>query len=170
MIILLTGPTGSGKTDTSWALLQQFEQMIFLDCDWFASRVPFSWEEEQDVESVYRALSSMLDFYIKNENRNFVIPLTYQMAILYQKFNHYFKKENLKIASFRLRCSEHELERRIRERDRNLWQKQQELNDMLEAQNAFDDKFPNNNIFKLIETTELSEHEVAIKIASCLND
>lgn len=39
MIIILTGPTGVGKTDTSWALLQQFEQLVFLDADWFASRI-----------------------------------------------------------------------------------------------------------------------------------
>lgn len=170
MIILLTGPTGCGKTDTSWALLQQFDQMVFLDSDWFASRIPFSWEKEEDVESIYQALSVMLDFYIKKRKQNFVIPITYEMAILYKTFQHYLLKENLKIKGFRLRCSEQELERRIKERDRIHWQKQQELNCMLQVQNDFDRNFTNDAIFKLIDTTTLSERETAIKITDIANN
>ena len=44
MIILLTGPTGVGKTDTSWAIVDQTDRMVFLDCDWFASYTPLSWQ------------------------------------------------------------------------------------------------------------------------------
>ena len=64
MIILLTGPTGVGKTDTSWALLQQLSRIVFLDCDWFASKVPFDWKKESDVDSIFQALSLRIDFHI----------------------------------------------------------------------------------------------------------
>lgn len=168
MIILLTGPTGTGKTDTSWALLQQYDQMIFLDCDWFASRIPFDWDKDSDVESVFSALSLMIDFYYKKNLKNFVITLTKQMAIRLEKFHHYFAKYEIPIHPFRLRCNEQELERRIRERDRNLWQKQEELNSMLLAQSEFDNQFPNDTLFKLIDTSTLSEREVAVIIASCI--
>lgn len=169
MIILLTGPTGTGKTDTSWALLQQYKQMIFLDCDWFASRVPFNWENNSDVESVFEALSQMIDFYCKKNMNIFVIPLTLQMAQRLDNFHHCFSKFNLPIHAFRLRCEEHELERRIRERDRVPWQKQEELNRMLEAQSDFDILFPDHKTFQLLDTTRLSEREVAIKIVSIIN-
>lgn len=164
MIILITGLTGTGKTDTSWALLQQVSRIVFLDCDWFASRVPFNWQNESDVETVFQALSLMIDFHIKNGSDNFVIPLTMEMAFHLNKYKFYFSKFNLAIHAFRLRCKEHELERRIRERDRNHWQKQEELNGMLEAQTTFDKQYPNNEVFNLIDTTELSEREVAQKI------
>jgi chloramphenicol 3-O-phosphotransferase len=57
MIILITGPTGAGKTDTSWALIERAAPMVFLDCDWFAARMPFSWQRPADVESVYQPAS-----------------------------------------------------------------------------------------------------------------
>lgn len=164
MIILLTGPTGSGKTDTSWALLQQVNPIVFLDCDWFASRTPFNWKNESDVETVFQGLSLMIDFHLKNGNENFVIPLTMEMAFLFNKYKSYFSKFNLEIHAFRLRCNEQELERRIRERDRNLMQKEEELRGMLEAQASFDHQFSNNQIFKLIDTTKLSEQAVAQEI------
>lgn len=169
MIILLTGPTGVGKTDTSWALLQQINRIVFLDCDWFASRVPFNWKNESDIETVFQALSLMIDFHIKQGNDNFVIPLTLEMALYLNKYKNYFSNNNLAIHAFRLRCKEHELQRRIRERDRNHWQKQEELNGMLEAQTTFDNQFPDNKIFKLIDTTELSEREVALEIVSSID-
>ncbi len=166
MIILLTGPTGAGKTDTSWALLQEIGKIVFLDCDWFASRVPFAWENETDVESVYQSLSLIIEYHKQRGEMNFVIPLTYEMAILFEKFENYFSKHNLPIKAFRLRCGEQELERRIRVRDRILWQKQQELNSMLKMQEDFDNAFTDEKLFRLIDTTSKSETEVALEIVS----
>lgn len=166
MIILLTGPTGTGKTDTSWALLQQFDRMVFLDCDWFASRVPFSWENESDVISVFQSLSLMIEFHLKRGDKNFVIPLTLEMAKLLKKNEIYFSKWNLPIKSFRLRCSEQELAKRIGERNRIEWQKDKELNNFLVAQKRFDLLFPNDDLFKLIDNTQISEDETAIQIAT----
>jgi hypothetical protein len=91
MIIALTGPTGVGKTDTSWALVEQAPPMVFLDCDWFAARIPFSWKLESDVESVYQALSVMLDFHTSRAAARFVIPLTLEMAASYARNGHSFR-------------------------------------------------------------------------------
>ena len=91
MIIALTGPTGVGKTDTSWALVEQAPPMVFLDCDRFAARIPFSWKLESDVESVYQALSVMLDFHTSRAAARFVIPLTLEMAASYARNGHSFR-------------------------------------------------------------------------------
>jgi adenylate kinase family enzyme len=165
MIIILTGPTGVGKTDTSWALLQQFDQLIFLDADWFASRTPFSWEKEEDIESVFQTLSLMIGYHLNKANKNFIIPIPLPMAKLFQKYKGTLSKWGLPICAIRLSCSEQELERRIKERDRTSWKKQEELRVMLEHQNTFDSLFPDGELFNLVDSTFLSEHEVAIKIS-----
>ena len=60
MIICITGPTSVGKTDASWALIELAAPMVFLDRDWFASRRPFSWNSQSDVESVSQGLAATL--------------------------------------------------------------------------------------------------------------
>lgn len=127
MIILLTGPTGVGKTDTSWAILQQMTGVVFLDCDWFASRVPFAWDNESDVGSVFELLSLMIDYYVHGGTLHFVITLTVQMAQFYNKHKNYFNKWQLPIYAFRLYCTNQSLEKRIGDRDRMDCQKQEEL-------------------------------------------
>lgn len=161
MIILLTGPSGVGKTDVSWALLPLFEEMTFLDCDWFASRLPFDWKNQSDLESVFQGLALMIEFHLKQGRRHFVIPLTLEMAEYLKKYQHYFTQWQLPIHAFRLRCSEITLENRIRARNRIHWQKQQELEQAPIAQARFDILFPDNAIFRLIDTTQLTEDEVA---------
>lgn len=164
MIILLTGPTGVGKTDTSWSLLTKLNQIIFLDCDWFASRIPFSWENETDVESIFQAICLMIDYHKQRQENNFVITLTIQMAKFYKKYEYYFSKWQLPIHAFRLRCSNQELAKRIYRRSRIDWQKQEELNSISIVQQVFDNLFGDSSIFKLIETTDLTEDEAAAKI------
>jgi len=164
MIILLTGPTGSGKTDTSWALLEIMHELVFLDCDWFALLKPFSWEKESDVEMVFQALSTMIDFHIQNGNKNFVITLTSEMALMYQKYDHYFTSKNIKTYPFRLHCDGQELSRRILQRDRIEVQKQHELKNAVAQQEFFYKNFPDNTIFYLIDGTGKTEQQVAHQI------
>src|SRR5581483_4038920 len=100
MIILLTGPTGAGKTDTSWELIKQFDSLVFLDCDWFASMKPFSWNKQSDVELVYAAIANTIMFHTQNQKNNFVITLTIQMAQKYHFFKSYFDEFELPIHTF----------------------------------------------------------------------
>lgn len=161
MIIVLTGPSGVGKTDVSWALLEQFENMVFLDCDWFASRVPFSWKKEADVKSVFQAISLMIEFHLNRGDKNFVIPITLEMAMHYQKYEHFFTKWKSPVRAFRLRCSNQELIKRIHDRDRIDSQKEQELAGMIQAQKTFDTLFAEDFLFHMINTTKLTEQKVA---------
>lgn len=164
MIIILTGPTGSGKTDTSWALLGNVRDIVFLDCDWFASLQPFSWKKESDVEMVYQAISIMIDFHIKKSHKNFVITLTSEMAIAHEKIRTYFATKNMDLYCFRLRCDQQELQRRISHRDRLEVQKQHELKNSLVQQELFDSEFPSNDIFYQIDGNHKTEQQIALEI------
>lgn len=166
MIILLTGPTGTGKTDTAWALLREIPEIVFLECDWFASRVPFDWKSTADLESVFQALSIMIDFHVKRNRELFVITLTLEMAATLERYQHYFSDCGLPMRMFRLRCDDDELENRINSRDRIEEQKQEELSVMLNHQREFDALFPNDDVFQLIDTTHLTEGEAAAVIRS----
>jgi len=164
MIIILTGPTGSGKTDTSWELLKLFNEIVFLDCDWFASSAPFAWEKESDVHMVYQAISTMISFYHTHNYKNFVITLTPEMAHLYFTFNSYFTQFKLPIHAFRLKCDYIEHIRRISQRDRIESQKNRELIAAEKHSQFFDNSFPDNKIFQIIDSTNLSEPQVALEI------
>jgi len=125
MIIILTGSTGSGKTDTSWELLKKINNIVFLDCDWFASKVPFCWSNEIDVDKIFESISKMITFNVESDYKNFVVTFTPQMAELYEKYLDHFSKFNMPIYLFRLKCNLQELEKRILKRDRIESQKQQ---------------------------------------------
>jgi uridine kinase len=79
MIIVLTGSTGSGKTDTAWGLLKIFNNIVFLDSDWFASMQPFSWDSKSDVGMVYELLEKMIDYHMLHGKKRFIINLTSKM-------------------------------------------------------------------------------------------
>lgn len=170
MIILLTGPTGSGKTDTSWELFNHFDQLTFFDCDWFASTKPFSWDKTEDVEMVYQALSNMIEFHLNRSQYNFVITLTPQMALAYHRYCHHFTQHKLPIYLFRLSCKYDEVKRRILQRDRLETQKKQELSDTLVHHEDLHTAFSDEKLFKHINTTKLSEHDIASIIKKTIHN
>ena len=158
MIILLTGPTGVGKTDTSWTIVGQSEHMVFLDCDWFASYTPFSWRQDANVEAVYAVLSLMLGFHIRRGARHFVVPLTIEMAFSFARHRHHLDRHGLPLVPFRLRCNETTLLQRISGRDRIGSQKRAELDGAIQVQRAFDEL---SSEFNLLDTSASDSDAVA---------
>lgn len=168
MLIILTGPTGSGKTDASWELLKVFNNMVFLDCDWFAAMQPFSWDKKSDVLMVYQLLANMIQFHEKTGKTRFVITMTSQMAAAYTEFGHLLNLKQMPVRSFRLRCNDEQLLRRID--SRNRVNKKQEETNALKQQKFFDTTFTNNSPFMLVDVTHLSENEVVRKIRTMINE
>ena len=167
MIIVLTGPTGSGKTDTSWALLELAPPMVFLDCDWFAARAPFSWKSRNDVESVFQAVSVMLDYHTNCAASRFVVPLTLEMAESYSGNRQYLERFRLPLFHFRLACSAKVLRERVVKGDRNPVQRSWEL-DVISSQLRSCDALP--DMFVPIDVSEMmDEREVARKILSIVH-
>jgi dephospho-CoA kinase len=163
MIICITGPTGVGKTDTSWALIERGAPMVFLDCDWFASRVPFSWSSESDVESVFQAIAVMLRFHVTRGITRFIVPITVEMALSFKQHRHYFEKVGLPVRTFQLYCPEEQLRRRISARDRAPEQKSAELEAIRNQRRHCSGLV---SAFQVIDTSSLDERAVAEKIWS----
>lgn len=168
MLIILTGPTGSGKTNASWELLKIFNNMVFLDCDWFAAMQPFSWEKKSDVAMVYQALGKMISFHEKTGKTRFVVTLTSQMAVLFQEFQSVLNPKNMSVRAFRLRCADQQLIQRIQIRN-NIHKKQEELH-AIKQQAFFDKTFLSNIPFMLVDVTHLNEQEVVRKIRTMINE
>jgi thymidylate kinase len=164
MIILITGPTGSGKTDTCWELMKQFDSIVFLDCDWFANFKPFSWQNQSDVELVYAAIATMIVFHAQNNKSNFVVTLTLEMAQRYNQMRTYFEDFGMPIRGFRLTCAPDEAQRRIKLRDRMESQKNEELDNTRIQQQMFERLFLADAFFVKIDNTMLTEEETALKI------
>jgi hypothetical protein len=163
MIIFLTGETGSGKTDTGWALVAAVDDIVFQDCDWFASRKPFSWKSRADVESVYRAIRSQMDFHIGEGRDRFVVTLTVEMAVLFRDQRTIFAGLPGPIHAVRLVASESVVRDRIAERGRI--QKDEEARNSSRQRAEFDRLFPDGSNFEPLETTGLELREVAAAIA-----
>ncbi|MFT3791751.1 MAG: AAA family ATPase [Rudaea sp.] len=166
MIVLLTGPTGVGKTDTSWALIELAAPMVFLDCDWFASRIPFSWKSAVDVETVFQALSILLRYHIGRGSTRFVISLTVEMAQSFKQNRHYFDEFHLPMHHLQLRCTEDVLRHRILQRDRMKAQQDAELAVMREQQISFETL---TREFAVVETSQIDERAAAEKIWHIVN-
>lgn len=164
MIIFLTGTTGSGKTDTCWALVSELDELVFLDCDWFASRTPFSWKQIEDVESVYRAIASQIAFHISEGRRHFVVTLTLEMARVFQSNTETFIASGLPIHAFRLVASDKTFRDRILGRDR--LQKEEELENALRQNAEFDCLCADERIFVPLETDGLGAGDVARTIVA----
>jgi shikimate kinase len=162
MIVFLTGETGSGKTDTGWALVSALDNLVFLDCDWFASRSPFSWKSRTDVESVYRAIRSQIEFHRAGGRNNFVVTLTLEMAVLYEEQKQLFSGFHLPIHAFRLVADKTEIRKRIAAGGRP--QLARETAHSALQREAFDRLFGGGLIFIPVETTGLESGEVAAEL------
>jgi hypothetical protein len=158
-LLFLTGTTGSGKTDTAWALVSALEELVFLDCDWFASRSPFSWKRAEDTASVYRAIRSQIAFHLSEGRSHFVVTLTLEMAARFGQEHGAFAALGLPIHAFRLVASNDTIRTRIIGRDRI--QKAEELENASRQRAEFDRLFADEAIFGRIETDRLDADAVA---------
>ncbi len=162
MIVFITGETGTGKTDTSWSLIET-QNSVFLDCDWFASRSPFSWACAEDVASVYRAIFSQVEFHLGEGRSSFVITLTPEMAAIFPSIVSGFKKFGLPMCAFRLTPQPFAVQRRIADRGRD--QKEIERTNAARQRVELDAMFATDDVFAAIDNTGLDARATARIVA-----
>lgn len=168
MLIILTGPIGSGKTEVAWGLLKIFNNMVFFESDWFAAMQPFSWDKKSDVAMVYESIAQMIKFHEKTGKTRFVVTLTSQMATTFLEFQTLMNPKQMPVRAFRLRCNDEQLKQRIQKRN-HIHKSSQEVN-ALRQQKFFDTTFNSNTPFMLVDVTHLNEQEVVRKVRTMIND
>ena len=78
MIVIINGPLGIGKTETSWKLLEMFEQGVMLDGDFVGAVHPFEIYDQERIDYLYQTLHHLVAFHIQNGYRNFVVNYVFE--------------------------------------------------------------------------------------------
>jgi len=164
MIILLTGTTGSGKTDTAWALMSLHDKLVFFDSDFLGLRKPFDWRDPSDMKTIFDQLLLNVDFQHERGANAFVITLTTHMALMFPEQRERFEAISAPVYPFRIVCDDEEIERRIRLRDRGPVQQTRELGFHRECTDLLDDAFPGESVFRRVQSHRDKEDDVAREI------
>lgn len=71
MIIVITGLSGSGKTNTGYALLfsNYFRNCVFIESEWFSAKRPFDWNSKRDIESLYLSTARLMPGAMHKSNK-----------------------------------------------------------------------------------------------------
>ncbi len=64
MVIIINGPLGVGKTEVSWALIEQFDRAIMLDGDYIGASHPFEIHDKQRVVYLYKTIAHLVKFHL----------------------------------------------------------------------------------------------------------
>src|SRR6476661_6696946 len=60
MIIIINGPLGIGKTQTSWALVRRFPRAVMLDADYVAEFHPFDYYNDEHLAYAHATMRVMV--------------------------------------------------------------------------------------------------------------
>ena len=71
MIILVTGLSGGGKTNTGYALMFShfFKTLVFIESEWFSAKIPFDWNNNKDIESLYQTTEKIIDLNVNRRRK-----------------------------------------------------------------------------------------------------
>src|SRR6476661_4015137 len=60
MILIINGPLGIGKTQTSWALVRRFPRAVMLDADYVAEFHPFDYYNDEHLAYAHATMRVMV--------------------------------------------------------------------------------------------------------------
>jgi hypothetical protein len=117
MIIIINGPLGIGKTQTSWAIIRRFERGVMLDADYVAEFHPFDYYNDEHLAYAHATLRVLTAHHISHGFQNFVINWIFESPFQLDRLKRLLGDLGLPIYAFRLVCAPHEVERRVRRRN-----------------------------------------------------
>ncbi len=140
-----------------------FPGIVFIESEWFSAKVPFDWTDKKDIELLYQTVGLLIDFNVNRGEENFVITLAMPQLRHYNEFIKYFQK-GIPIILICLTCEKDEVMRRIHKRGRHATQRQLEL-DAVDSDYEYLNNFISTNHFAVeINTTKITEEQVAAQI------
>ena len=161
MIIIINGPLGIGKTETSWELLYLFDKAAMLDGDYLGAVQPFEIYNEQRIANLYEALRLAAGLHYAHGYQNLVINYVFETPESLADLHRRLAELDEEIYVFRLTCSEEEIARRVRQRSNDpeglAWELQR-FRELTEIQNA---NAQRGDLGEVVDTTELSARETA---------
>ena len=129
-VIGITGPSGVGKTDTGWDILEKLNgnniSSALLDVDWLANIRPFDWSKTNDVLFVLDELQLITLQHVKRKTQVLILPYCYEVADNIEIYEKFCIQNGIVFNKFCLICDLDTIKARILNRYRNETQKQNE--------------------------------------------
>jgi GrpB-like predicted nucleotidyltransferase (UPF0157 family) len=161
MIIIINGPLGVGKTETSWKLIEHFDRAIMLDGDYVVAAHPSELHSDARVDYLYQTIAHNVEWHVAHGYHNFVVNYVFEKPESLAKLRQLLSAYDDVTYAFRLTCTVDEFERRIHTRstdpDRLKW----ESNRFRELTAIQEKNAQRGDLGFVIETTDRSAEEVA---------
>jgi hypothetical protein len=159
MIIILNGPLGIGKTQTSWALVRRFPRAVMLDADYAAEFHPFDYYNDEHLAYAHATLRVLAGHHASHGFQDFVINWVFETPFQLDRLRGLLADLGLPIYAFRLVCAPDEIERRVRRR--NLPDLDYELRRSRELIDILDRAALTGDLGTPLDTTSLTVEQTA---------
>jgi hypothetical protein len=159
MIIIINGPLGIGKTQTSWAIIRRFARGVMLDADYVAEFHPFDYYNDEHLAYAHATLRVLTAHHISHGFQYFVINWIFETPFQLDRLKRLLVDLGLPIYAFRLICDPEEVERRVRRR--NLPDLDYELQRSRELIEILDRAALTGDIGTPLDTTSLTVEQTA---------
>lgn len=174
-IIAITGPSGVGKTDTGWAILEHLSRQgiaaTLMDADWYANSRPFDWNQAADLNSVFEQIEMIATHHFANGRDVLIIPHCHQIAFHFERLEKFGVENKIKINRICLLCAVETLKQRINLRDRPAEQKENEFGNAHTHLSLFQEQALQQRLGIIVDNSYLSEDETAEHIIKyCFRD
>lgn len=117
MIVIINGPLGVGKSETSWRLLRRFSLAVMLDGDFIAALHPFDYYDQNHLDYAYETFAVLVAHHYRHGTEhiiiNWVLESPEQLAKLQQRVH----IAGVPIYTYRLYCDPEVISSRIRQRN-----------------------------------------------------
>jgi broad-specificity NMP kinase len=162
MIILINGPLGVGKTETSWGLLRRFDRAVMLDGDYVASFHPRDYSNPEHMEYAFETFRVLAEHHHGHGIDNIVINWVFESAEALGRLCLALNGIGLPINTFHLRCDSDVIAERIRRR--NLPDVEQELRRSRELVDIMEKAALGGDLGMEIDTTRLNVEQTVERI------
>jgi hypothetical protein len=166
MIVIINGPLGIGKTQTSWALIGRFDRAVMLDADYVAAFQPFDYYNDDDLAYVEATLCVLVAHHLSHGFQDFVIDWVFETPLQLRRLASELAKFGQPIHTYRLVCDVEEIARRVRRR--NLPDLNYELQRSRELAGILDNAAQTGDLGHVIDTTHLNVEQTADAILAHL--
>jgi len=159
MIVIINGPLGIGKTQTSWALVRRFPRAVMLDADYVAEFHPFDYYNDAHLAYAHATLRVLMAHHISHGFQHFVINWIFETPFQLERLKRLLADLGPPISAFRLVCAPEEIERRVRRR--NLPDLDYELRRSRELIDILDRAALTGDLGTPLDTTSLTAEQTA---------